>query len=70
MSQQCKAASLRAYRELQDRGVPESAAFESAIAVFRFYHPMTPPEESRQLIAGWIDEHKLGLISGRVCGRC
>lgn len=55
----CKAASLRAYRELRALGRPDRFAFEAAVIVFRYHRPTTPAEESTLIVANWIDEAAL-----------
>ncbi len=56
MGHACKQASLRAYRELRARGRHDPAAFEAAVAVYRYHHPETPARESSFIVAGWIEE--------------
>jgi hypothetical protein len=60
----CKQASLRAYRELRATGKAELAAFDAAVAVYRFHHPETPRRDSNYIVADWIverDVHDLGF---------
>lgn len=52
----CRRAALRAYTELRAHGQGETAAFDAAVAVYRFYHPETPTLDSVDLVDGWIEE--------------
>lgn len=56
MGHKCKKASLRAYQELRDRDRGDRAAFDAAVAVYRYHHPETPPRESDRIVSGWIEE--------------
>ena len=56
MASNCRQAALRAYFGLRARGRGESAAFDAAVAVYRFYHPETPAVDSIDLVDGWIEE--------------
>lgn len=50
----CRDAVLRAFGELKSRRVNENAAFESAVAVFRFHHPEIPPPEAIDTVDRWL----------------
>ena len=52
----CRRAALRAYTGLRARGQGETAAFDAAVAVYRFHHPETPTLDSVDLVDGWIEE--------------
>ena len=52
----CHEAVLRAYGELKDRNVPNTAAFDSAVTVFRYHHPEIPVIEARYTVADWLPE--------------
>ncbi len=56
MANICKQAALRAYHGLRAHGRDETAAFDAAVAVYRFYHPETPAVDSVDLVDGWIEE--------------
>ena len=55
----CKTAALRAYYGLRTRGRGEFAAFDAAVAVYRFHHPKTPSLNSIDLVDEWIEESQL-----------
>ena len=50
----CKEIVKRVFRELQESGVAEEAAFESATNVYRLHHPEIPKREARFRIAEWL----------------
>ena len=50
----CKQAALRAYNGLRARGKGETAAFDAAVAVYRFHL------DSVDLVDGWIEESAAG----------
>ncbi len=56
MADRCRRAALRAYYGLRTHGHGESAAFDAAVAVYRFHHPKTPALESIDLVDVWIEE--------------
>jgi hypothetical protein len=56
MANNCRQAALRAYFGLRERGRGETAAFDAAVAVYRFYHPETPAVDSIDLVDRWIEE--------------
>lgn len=51
----CRRVVKRTYRELRQRGVEETAAFDSAATVYRILHPEVPRREARFTIAEWLD---------------
>lgn len=51
----CRDAVTRAYGELRRREVPERAAFEAAITIYRLRHPEQSVARSRDVIAEWLD---------------
>jgi hypothetical protein len=51
----CQRIVKRVFQELQERGVAEEIAFESATTVYRFHHPEVPKREAQFKIAEWLD---------------
>ena len=51
----CRTAVLRTFDELRKRNMSETAALESAAAVFRFHHPEIPAVEALKTVDEWID---------------
>lgn len=51
----CRTAVLRTYGELRKRKISETAALESAAAVFRFHHPEIPAMDAFKTVDEWID---------------
>tara|TARA_Y100001934_G_scaffold34398_1_gene39008 strand:- start:1190 stop:1387 length:198 start_codon:yes stop_codon:yes gene_type:complete len=50
----CEEAVKRVFRELQENGVAEESAFESATTVYRLHHPEVSEWEARFRIAEWL----------------
>ena len=50
----CKEIVKRVFRELQESGVEEESAFESATTVYRLHHPEIPEREARFRISEWL----------------
>ena len=46
----------RSYAEMCAAGQPETAAFETALAVFKYHHPEVAPDNARTLVRGWVVE--------------
>lgn len=51
----CRTAVLRTFDELRKRQMSETAALESATAVFRFHHPEVPALDALKTVDEWID---------------
>ena len=51
----CEEVVKRVFRELQENGVAEESAFESATTVYRLHHPEVSEREARFRIAEWLD---------------
>ena len=51
----CQRIVKRVFQELQERGVAEEIAFESATTVYRFHHPEVPKREAQFKIAEWLE---------------
>ena len=51
----CEEVVKRVFRELQERGVAEESAFDSATNVYRLHHPEVSEREARFRIAEWLD---------------
>lgn len=56
MLKDTRRATLRAYGEMKQRGVPEARAFETAIRVFHHRLPEVPTDDARFLVADWISD--------------
>ena len=52
----CREAVIRAYGQLKDRKVPNRAAFDSAVTVFRFHHPEISAMDAKYTVAGWVGD--------------
>ena len=52
----CHEAVIRAYGELKKKNVPNVAAFDSAVKVFRYHHPEIAPLDAKYTVAEWIGE--------------
>jgi len=52
----CREAVVRAYGELKEKKVPNIAAFDSAVRIFRYHHPEIPALDARFTVADWIGE--------------
>ena len=50
----CEEVVKRVFRELQESGVAEESAFESATTVYRLHHPEVSEREARFRIAEWL----------------
>lgn len=50
----CRTAVLRTFGELRKRNMSETAALESAAAVFRFHHPKIPAMDAFRTVDEWI----------------
>lgn len=50
----CRTAVLRTFDELRKRNMSETAALESAAAVFRFHHPEIPALDAMKTVDDWI----------------
>lgn len=51
----CRTAVLRTFDELRKRNMSETAALESATAVFRFHHPEIPATDAFKTVDEWIE---------------
>lgn len=51
----CRTAVLRTFDELRKRNMSETAALESAAAVFRFHHPEIPAVDALKTVDDWIE---------------
>ncbi len=60
MSCRCRDATLRAYKELTEAGQREDRAYDSAVRVFRHYHPESSRVEAYQVVADWLEWHEAG----------
>ena len=52
----CVGAVRRSYVEMCAAGRPESVAFETALAVFKWHHSEVGIESARALVRGWVVE--------------
>jgi hypothetical protein len=52
----CRTAVLRTFGELRKRNMSETAALESAAAVFRFHHPEVPAVDALKTVDEWIGD--------------
>ena len=50
----CRTVVTRVYRELRERRIAASWAFETAARIFRLHHPEVPETEARRAIAEWL----------------
>jgi hypothetical protein len=48
------AAVVRTYRELRGKGQPDRFAFEAALTVYFWHHPLVPAAEAGEIVAGWV----------------
>ena len=60
MSCQCRAATLKAYRELAKSTQREDRAYDAAVRVFRHYHPESQRIDAYQTVADWLDQSEAG----------
>lgn len=54
--QACKAAVVRAYRELRASGVADRPAFEAAVNVLALRHPERDARVYQDAVAAWLTE--------------
>jgi hypothetical protein len=47
-------AVVRTYHELHGKGQPDRFAFEAALNVYFWPHPLVPAAEAGQIVAGWV----------------
>jgi hypothetical protein len=47
-------AVVRTYRELRGKGQPDRFAFEAALTVYFWHHPLVPAAEAGEIVAGWV----------------
>jgi hypothetical protein len=47
-------AVVRTYHELRGKGQPDRFAFEAALTVYFWHHPLVPAAEAGQIVAGWV----------------
>lgn len=52
----CKAAAVRAYLELREKGEGDVAAFDAAVHVFRLHHPEVPKVQALDAVSAWVDD--------------
>ena len=57
----CVGAVRRSYTEMCSAGQPETAAFETALAVFKWHHPEVGADSARTLVRGWVVEPNSNL---------
>ena len=50
----CYKAVTNAYRQLKNRGLSDDVCFDSAIKVFRHYHPELPARQAPYVVADWV----------------
>ena len=48
------AAVVRTYRELRGKGQPDRFAFEAALTVYFWHHPLVPAARAGEIVAGWV----------------
>ena len=53
---QCRTAVIRAYRELRERGQPETTSYSASVRIYRHYHPDADKLEAFETVAEWIDQ--------------
>ena len=41
-------------RELRGKGQPDRFAFEAALTVYFWHHPLVPAAEAGEIVAGWV----------------
>lgn len=56
---ECWTAVTRAFRGLKEKNDSDTAAFNAATRVYRYYHPEVSPLDARFTVAEWIDESDL-----------
>ena len=47
-------AVVRVYRELRGKGQPDRFAFEAALTVYLWHHPLVPVAEAGRIVASLI----------------
>ena len=47
-------AVVRTYHELRGKGQPDRFAFEAALTVYFWHHPLVPAAEAGEIVAGWV----------------
>jgi hypothetical protein len=47
-------AVVRTYHELRGKGQPDRFAFEAALTVYFWHHPLVPAAEAGGIVAGWL----------------
>ena len=47
-------AVVRTYQELRGKGQPDRFAFEAALTVYFWHHPLVPAAEAGEIVAGWV----------------
>jgi hypothetical protein len=57
IARRCEAAVVTAYSELRQYGTDDMAAFNSCTTLYRIHHPEASLNESRRLVAEWVDLH-------------
>lgn len=60
MTFQCRAAVLRAYREIKRSSRREDHAYDVAVQVFRHNHPQRRRVDAYQIVADWLDHDEAG----------
>ena len=45
---------MRTYRELRGKGQPDRFAFEAALTVYFWHHPLVPAAEAGGIVADWL----------------
>ena len=53
-------AVVRTYHELRGKGQPDRFAFEAALTVYFWHHPLVPAAEAGQIVAGWVQASGTG----------
>ena len=48
------AVVVRTYRELRGKGQPDRFAFEAALTVYFWHHPLVPAAEAGEIVSGWV----------------
>jgi hypothetical protein len=48
------AAVVRTYRELRGKGQPDRFAFEAALTVYFWHHPLVSAARAGEIVAGWV----------------
>ncbi len=53
---ECQVATVRAYRELRERGLSDRAAFDASVTLFRLRHKAASPRDAILQVAEWISD--------------